>query len=254
MKINIKSTWIWYPGDFEIWQHLKISLRRKERQTSVPTFWKVDTYYPSVVFRKELNLDKPEKVKVYADGDFHIMLDSVRLRYAKDIIEIPKGKHTFSIAVANQNSIPAIFVKGETIKSDGSWEVTIYDQTWHKAGYWNLDSKEIPPSKFKLPVTEVFPVNIDKHKSSYFIDFDKEIYASLKLSTVSGKGNISIYYGESFEEAMSIDHCVLVDSCEAAGNNLEYTFELKAFRYANIVCEGKVSINKFSAFFVSTCH
>lgn len=126
-------------------------------------------------------------------------------------------------------------------------EVTIYDQTWHKAGYWNLDSKEIPPSKFKLPVTEAFPVNIDKHKSSYFIDFDKEIYASLKLSTVSGKGNISIYYGESFEEAMSIDHCVLVDFCEVSGNNLEYTFELKAFRYTNIVCEGKVSINKFSA-------
>lgn len=121
MKTNIKATWIWYPGDFEIWQHLKISLRRKERQTSVSTFWKVDTFYPSVVFRKELNLDKPEKVKVYTDGDFHIMLDSVRLRYAKDIIEIPKGKHIFSIAVANQNSIPAIFVKGETIKCDGSW-------------------------------------------------------------------------------------------------------------------------------------
>lgn len=249
MKKDIKPTWIWYPGDFEIWQHLKISLRRHERLTSVPAFWKLDTFYPSVVFKKDVSVDKPEMVKVYVDGDFHILLDNIRLRNAKDTVTIPEGQHTFSIAASNQHSIPSIFVQGETIVSDGSFEVTIHDQTWHKAGYWNLDNPEVPPSKFKLPVREVFPVDIDKRPYSYFLDFGKEIYASLKLEMVSGTGKISIYYGESLEEAMSTDHCVLVDFCEVLENKLEYTFDLKAFRYINIVCDGSVEIGKFSALF-----
>lgn len=249
MNNEMKPTWIWYPGDFEIWQHLKISLRRQERHTSVPAFWKLDTFYPSVVFRKKVSLDKPETIKFYVDGDFHILMDDIRLRYAKDRILIPEGLHTISVAVSNQYSIPSIFVQGETILSDGSWEATIHDQAWLKAGHWNLDDPKIPPSKFKLPVTEVFPVNVDIHPSIYFLDFGKEIYGGLKLDGISGKGNVAIYYGESIDEAMSVDHCVLVDFYEVDGNDLEITFELKAFRYAHIVCEGNVEVDKFSALF-----
>lgn len=249
MKKDMKATWIWYPGDFEIWQHLKVSLRRHERHTSVPAFWKLDTFYPSVVFRKNVLLDKPETVKIYADGDFHIILDGIRLRYAMDTIEIPEGNHALSVAVSNMQSIPSIFVQGETIVSDGSWEAAVYDQAWLKAGYWNLDDPKVPPSRFKLPFKEVFPVDTQRHSSSYFLDFGKEIYANLKLSEVSGNGSISVYYGESLEEAMSVEHCVLVDFCKAHENNTEYKFGLKAFRYVNILCEGSVKIDKFSALF-----
>jgi alpha-L-rhamnosidase len=98
-------------------------------------------------------------------------------------------------------------------------------------------------------VTEVFPVNIEKSNYSSFLDFGKEIYAALKISNVSGTGKIFIYYGESVDEAMSKEHCVLLDLCEVSGNNLEFNFELKAFRYVNIVCEGSVEVGKFSAFF-----
>lgn len=249
MKKSTKSTWIWYPGDFEIWQHLKISLRRRERLTSVPAFWRLDTFYPSVVFEKEVYLDKPEVIKVYVDGEFHILLDDIRLRDAKDTIEIPEGKHKLGISVSNQKSIPSIYVQGETIVSDNSWLVTCRDQFWHKAGYWNLDSAETPPSKFSLPCAEVFPEEIDMKPDSLFLDFGKEIYASLKLSNVSGTGNISIYYGESVEEAMSTDHCVHIDVCETLGENKEYTFLLKAFRHVNIVCDESVVIDKVSALF-----
>lgn len=244
-----KATWIWYPGEFEIWQHMKISFRRRERFSTFPPFWKLDNFYPGIVFRKEVYLDKTESIKVYVDGDFHISLDNNRLRYAKGIIEVPAGKHTLNIVVSNQHTIPSIFVQGETIISDDSWEATCYDGVWHKVGHWNLDCETSPPSEFKLPVTEVLPVQIEKLGSSYFIDFGKEIYASLKLTEVSGTGNINISYGESREEALAIDQCAQIDLCEAVEINNAYTFSLKAFRYVNIVCEGNVNLHKFSALF-----
>ncbi|MCM8711891.1 hypothetical protein M2651_12875 [Clostridium sp. SYSU_GA19001] len=249
MNNNIKATWIWYPGDFEIWQHLKISTRRNERNTIFPVFWKLDTFYPNVVFRKEVFLKKAEIVKIYVDGDFHILIDGIRQRNVDNIITVPEGNHTLSVAVTNQQSVPAIFVEGETIVSDGSWEVTIYDGNWPKAGYWNLYNKEVPPSKFKLPVIEIFPINVEKRSCSYFLDFGKEVYASLKLFKVCGNGKVFIYYGESVEEAMSPEHCVLLDYCEVSANNIEYDFKLRAFRYINIVCEENVEIGKFSAMF-----
>jgi hypothetical protein len=36
------AVWIWYPGDFEIWQHQKVSLRRREHKLRVPAFWRLD--------------------------------------------------------------------------------------------------------------------------------------------------------------------------------------------------------------------
>ena len=165
------------------------------------------------------------------------------------MVEIPAGQHSLSFAVSNQHSVPSIFVQGETIISDESWEASCYDRVWQKVGWWNLDLVEIPPSKFKLPEVEIFPVHVEIQTSSLFLDFGKEVYARLRLTEVSGTGRISVYYGESPEEARSLDHCVLIDLCEVAGENLEYTFQLKAFRYANIVYNSSIKINKFSALF-----
>lgn len=242
-------SWIWYPGDFELWQHMKISLRRQERLVSVPTFWRVDTFYPSVVFKKELNLLVPETVKIYADGKYHILLDNVRLRYAADIIEIPAGYHTLKIAVSNQITIPSILVQGTTVVSDAEWEATCYDGDWHKVGLWNLDSSEVPPSQFQLSLKEVFPVSTKKKSASYFLDFGREIYAHLKLSGISGGGNITVYYGESIEEANSPEHCVLLDHIDIAEIHDEQTFPLKAFRYVTIILNGSIQIDRFSAMY-----
>jgi len=249
MNKKPKATWIWYPGDFEMWQHMKISLRRKERLTTFPAFWRIDTFYPSVIFRKTISIDKPEKIKVYADGDFHIALNNRRLRYARDVVKMPAGRHILSIAVCNQHSVPAVFVQGETVFTDESWEVSCYDGVWQKAGLWNLDDPYVPPSKFSLPVKEIYPANVYNRPSSYFVDFGKEVYAALKLIDVSGTGSISCYYGESVDEAMSRDHCVLIDLCEVTGERNQYTFDFKAYRYVNVVYDGNVKIGKFSALF-----
>ena len=38
-----QATWIWYPGDYEIWLANKMENRRTDRGTFFPVFWKIDT-------------------------------------------------------------------------------------------------------------------------------------------------------------------------------------------------------------------
>lgn len=251
MNSNLIPTWIWYPGDFEIWQHNKISLRREDRQCVFPPFWKLDNFYVSVKFKKELDLEKPEKVTVFSDGNYSIGLDrnmciNTNLR---DTFTIPTGKHTLIVFAVNQFTIPSIYVKGETFVSDASWEVSYSNYDWLKVGYWNLDEVEVPPSRFRLPTKEIFPLGKEKNENSILADFGKDVYANLKFSNVTGSGKLTVYYGESLEEAHSKDRCVLLDTCIIEEGNQTYTLPLRAFRYANIHFDKNIILEDISALF-----
>src|SRR4030095_10908813 len=69
-----------------------------------------------------------------------------------------------------------------------------------------------------------------------------------RLHGVSGKGNVSIYYGESKEEALSPEHCEALDRLsinhpvkKETGPELS-----KAYRYVNIQYDGTVKIDSVS--------
>lgn len=46
------QTWIWYPGDYEIWLGNRMNNRRTERGAFFPPFWKTDSHY--VVVEQEI--------------------------------------------------------------------------------------------------------------------------------------------------------------------------------------------------------
>ena len=45
-----RATWIWYPGDFEIWLSNRVQTRRVERDISIPPFWRMDSHNVTVSF------------------------------------------------------------------------------------------------------------------------------------------------------------------------------------------------------------
>ena len=47
------QTWIWYPGDYEIWLGNQMNNRRTERGAFFPPFWKTDSHYVVVEFSKK---------------------------------------------------------------------------------------------------------------------------------------------------------------------------------------------------------
>lgn len=257
------ATWIWYPGDFEIWLSNQVQNRRSDRGSFFPVFWKVDSHYLLMEFHKQVNLAIPEEINMYAEGNYHLKLDGQILEGTPKKIIVPAGKHTLDIKVFCQANVPAIFVKGKTIVSDASWLVTFENKDWIDetvgasnisatkwviAGSWNFNDAAFPPSTFKLPVKPMHAKSVTKNGNARLVDFGKETFGFIKLHGIKGKGNITMFYGESKEEALSQKNALTLDKIFVlALNKKDSVMPLsKAFRYVNFITEDGISIDSVS--------
>lgn len=261
-----QDTWIWYPGDYEIWLSNQMQNRRTDRGTFFPVFWKVDSHYPLIDFHKEFYLLKPEEVDIYAEGTYNVKIDGQPLEGMPKKITVPSGKHKINIKVFNQAVVPAIYVSGETIFSDASWLVTFEDKEWIdetgktsdisatkwlNAGSWNFNEPTKLPSQFKLPVTPQSAVNVTKNGQAQLVDFGKETFGFIKLHGIKGKGNITLYYGESKEEALSEKGAVTLDrlSFQNSAKKDSVMPLSKAFRYVNVLADETIQVDSVSMLF-----
>ena len=247
-----KATWIWYPGDFEVWLGNIFNNRRTERGAMFPPFWKQDSHYPTVAFVKEVNLTEEENLNIVTEGTYNIAIDGKLQTHAI----VPAGHHTLCIKVWNQATPPALFVEGKTIHSDASWLTTYEDKIWidengtaHGSGIyvpvgsWNFDSPDTPPSTYRLKREELRPVRQEECPATTgtLYDFGQETFGYLII--VGLKGCVNVYYGESREEALDKEHCETLDHFRGHG----YTCvadSSKAFRFVYIEKEGGATYNE----------
>ncbi|HEX2628971.1 MAG TPA: alpha-rhamnosidase, partial [Chitinophagaceae bacterium] len=260
---GLVDTWIWYPGDYEIWLSNQMQNRRTDRGTFFPVFWKIDSHYPLVDFHKDFYLTEAEEVSIYAEGSYNVKLDGKPLEGTPNKITVPAGKHRINIKVFNQASVPAVYVTGRTIFSDATWLATFEDKewidetgktsdisatNWLNAGSWNFNDPDKRPSQFKLPVSAQRAVATTKNGNATLIDFGKETFGFVKLHGIRGNGKIVLYYGESKEEAMSEEGAMTLDRLQVNTTaKLDSVMVLsKAFRYVNIVADAGISFDSAS--------
>ncbi|WP_293312054.1 amylo-alpha-1,6-glucosidase [Pedobacter sp. UBA5917] len=258
-----KASWIWYPGDFDIYMSNVMQNRRTERGAFFPVFWKMDSHYVLVDFHKEFTLTQPEGVKLSVEGTYNVKIDGQAISGSPKSIQLPAGKHKLSLKVYNQAHVPAIFVQGKTVVSDESWLTTFEDKEWIdasgktsdksgttfvSAGSWNLNDPNQVPSQFKLPVAPQFAVKTEKVNHGAISDFGKETFGFIKVHGLRGKGRLAIYYGESKEEALSVDKCETLDNLDIdLAQKRDSIMPLsKAFRYVNVQSENDVSADSVS--------
>lgn len=263
MATTYKATWIWYPGDYEIWLGNKMNNRRTDRGAYFPPFWKQDSHYVTVEFSKAVGLTEDEELKIEAEGSYNIKIDGKMLFGMPKKITLAAGKHRINIKVHNQCTPPALYVDGKTVKTDGTWNVTFEDKEWidesgkasdtsstvyMPAGFYNFDNIEQHPSQFKLERERHEAVAADGN----VYDFGKETFGYAILKGIRGNGTINIYYGESKEEATDKDHCETLDKLEvcngvvtdlATNQTAEIADEYvlgnsKAFRFICVETEG----------------
>ncbi|MDB4919573.1 alpha-rhamnosidase [Mucilaginibacter sp.] len=258
-----KATWIWYPGDYEIWLGNKMQNRRTDRDSFLPVLWKMDSHYVLIEFHKDFNVPAAEEVKLNVEGIYNVKVDGQAFPGYPKSITVPAGHHKLSLKVYCQNHVPSIFVQGKTIVSDDTWLVTFEDKEWIdatgtvsdksgttylNAGSWNFNNILSPPSQFKLPTEPQYAVKSDKAPHSFFLDFGKETFGFVKLHGLKGRGKLHIYYGESKEEALSTDHCETLDELTVSEpHKKDSVMELsKAFRYINVQFDGSISVDSVS--------
>ncbi|MDU1903145.1 MAG: alpha-L-rhamnosidase C-terminal domain-containing protein [Dysgonomonas sp.] len=260
-KVN-SPTWIYYPGDYEIWLGNEMQNRRTERGGFFPPFWKMDSHYVAVEFSTKLDLPTAEEVEIYVEGKYNIKLDG-KILPAYDKMTIPTGKHNLNIKVYNQANVPAIFVKGKTFGSDNTWKVTFEDKEWIdesgkasdtssgttylSAGSWNFDSSDAPPSKFRLATTPMDAIKVEDRNKGILVDFGKETFGFVKFHNLKGKGKLSVYYGESPEEALDTEYCETLDYFDIDNSSQDFTTsDSKAFRYIYIEKDKDLFFDKVS--------
>ncbi len=261
-----QATWIWYPGDFEISLANQMQNRRTERSTFLPVFWKTDNHYVMVEFTKTFELAQQEQVAIAVEGEYNVKLDGKAFEASPTEITVPAGKHFINIKVYNQAHVPAIFVQGTSLFSDASWLVTFENKewidqsgktsdvsatSWVKAGCWNFTTISQLPSAFKLPVSKLSAASVTKGPHSILADFGRETFGFIQLHGVKGSGKLSIYYGESKEEALSTEHCETLDRLTLQLSEKKDTTMVlsKALRYVNLQYDEALSIDSVSVLY-----
>lgn len=224
-KKNI-PTWIWYPGDYEIWLGNEMNNRRTERGTFFPPFWKQDSHYVTVDFHKSFDLEKPETVQIRVEGKYLVKIDGKFQMGQPQELTIPAGNHIINIKVYNTTSPPAIYVGGENVYTDGTWLTTFEDMewvdesgkvsdmvatVWSPAGSWHFNSPDDRPSQYKLATEPQYAVSVEPRKHGDLIDFGRETFGYPVIHGLKGKGQLRLYYGESIEEALAVDVCQTLD-------------------------------------------
>lgn len=248
------STWIWFPGDFEVWLGNRFNNRRTERGAMFPPFWKQDSHWPTVEFSKTVRLESAETIRIATEGTFNLMLDGKLQFGMPEKFHIPAGEHKLNLKVHNQSTPPALFIEGPTIHSDSTWLATYEDKIWidengvaHGSGTyvpaacWNFNTIDEPPSAYQLARTEQETVSTEKHEAHILVDFGRETFGYLKFHGITGEGILHIYYGESREEALDHDHCETLDRIPLKEEKEFTTLHSKAFRYVDIVTEGTIA-------------
>ncbi|WP_123039602.1 amylo-alpha-1,6-glucosidase [Cohnella candidum] len=247
------ATWIWYPGDFEIRLHEKMSVKRKARDVMYPAFWRLDRHYSNVRFRCTYDLPQEEQIRILAEGTFSLYLDG-KDNYRSDdsVYTLPAGRHEITVSVFNDVEVPALYIEGTNFRTGTCWEANSYQNDWVAAGSWTFDSPQDRPSRFRLAVTPQEPAAVEIRDGHPLLDFGRETFGYLRFHNLQGSGKVRIYYGESEAEALSPDKCYNLDRFEAGAaavraNDGIFTLEdAKAFRYVWIHADPGVSWDRVS--------
>jgi len=248
-----EASWIWYPGDFELWLSSKIQVQRTERGMFFPPFWRMDRHTPLVTFFQTVELDEEETIDFCVEGDFNMMINW-KYVYDENITQItlPKGRHHIRFLVYNTVTPPAIWVKGKTVVSDKSWKTSRQSEIQHEklvnADSWLFNTPDNKPSEYQLATTPQSPVSVAKEHQSVLVDFGRETFGYIKLHGLKGKGTVTAWYGESEEEAKAGRDADTWDVFRISQpNTADFVSDRsKAFRFVRLTWDGDIGFDDVS--------
>ena len=244
----MNAEWIWYRNDYELMLANQCLTKRYERDVFVPPFWRMDYFHTNVKFIRQFSLKKEERIFIKANGKFNIIIDKIENpenKYVRDFngfLNLSEGNYKLTVSVYNEQTIPCLFVDGETVKSNSDFTVTCNDFEYVKADRGGFYDKDKPPVKFDFLLENTEPVKKTYNDNELHLDFGRESVAFIAFSGVKGSGKANIYYGETEEESRDKENCELIDTVDLSNDCM--TAIAKAYRYVTIDFSGGVTAEK----------
>jgi len=237
--VDNMAKWIWKFGDFEAYHNILVSTRRQTYGYGDPPVWKLYSPEPSVRFKKTVK-SRGGQIKITAKGSFVLFVynengEEISV-HRESIITLPTGNIEIVVRVANAIGLPCLYIEGD-IETDEDWFADDYSEKWQKVGCWDkLCKADDDPMVFPFEYNRIFAVNSKKVSGGLLYDFGKETFARLKISNL--KNPITIYLGESKEEALDKKWCVL----QLQLNPKDSVAILPAYAFRYIFIEDKSAI------------
>jgi len=264
---TVKGEYMWYPGQLSA--HLQQKRVKESGERCLNVGYPGKFYAPvfSTAFRKEINEPIETVVEWTSTGNVQLFIDNKEAAFTASSVTLQKGKHTVLLKVQTENNVPSIQVKlngkittegWKTSLDNKSWNVTETSPVFGTGGRMPLDDPEtiieIKP-KTILPVRNA-TIEGDKitvGKNGYvLIDF-YHIEMGKVSFTAAGKGKLTVFVGESPEEALNENtkffEQVAIPLYSLTATATQITLPERAVRYLKIVSdEGcEISSVKFTA-------
>lgn len=229
-----KAKWIWPFGEFEIYHHMHLSMRRREFGCDYPSIWYVCRPELAAKFQTEFTAEDDFTLHVYSTGGGRIVINDTPFPVDSDI-RLKKGKYTLTAEIYSFDSFPAIFADSEYVKTDTDWTTLLYGigqaPTAAEPEFTSADSS---PANFPFEYTPLVKVAEEKINGGVLFDFGRESFGEITLENTDDCGEITIVFGESRAEALDFENATVRD-------RLSGEFDKKrpacAFRYVFVSSE-----------------
>lgn len=215
--------WIWYPGDFELYHAMKQNFSRVERGYTWPAFWKSEGFRNRVVFQRTYLLKEDTSfLTVSRAAGFCLVKGrqgkmSCEKKYPFGTrISCGPGEVSISIHAACIEEFPSVFIDGDVIYSDGGWMVHDYAKEAVSAGYCRYFTKPSQnPVKWDYSEKIYQPLRVTDTGEGVLFEFETELTAVIQVESAAVKlqsrqlpfSELTVFCGESREEALDLEHC-----------------------------------------------
>ncbi len=204
------SSWIWRFGDFEMYHHLLVQGRRRNRGANYPAVWKLYSPEPTVRFKKDIQTEGGH-ISIRTTGPFRVVLlpemstggYSMEEYVGTAELDLHAGEYSLIITVQAIDTFGALYVSG-LVETDGTWEADDVTGDWTPAECSPLyTDPDVLPTVFAFDRIPEEPVAKEAVNGGVLYDYGKELMAELTVTGTSGR-DLVISFGESREEALDI--------------------------------------------------
>lgn len=241
----VMAKWIWYHGDFEIYQAMKQNFDREERGMKWPAYWYTSNWNHNVSFFKEYRLTDATTFKTEIQGEGYGKLvnlkDHEETKFAlTESMTCPAGHYRIEIYVANLAGLPCAYVQGKIIKSDASWQASNFLGEASDVGTSRyFDQVDQNPMQFVYTHELRQALKNETVNGGTLLDFGHDLTAKTRIAFNQGFRSVTLCYGESRTEALDVQDTYLKHQIREKNDPFgtyneatqTYTTKLRAFRY-----------------------
>lgn len=207
------SFWLWYPGDFELYHALQQNFSRIERGYGWPAFWKSEGFRNRVVFRRSYTLKNPASFVVHSKAIGYVLVEQNGREHKypfEQWISCSAEPMRIFVHVGRIDAFPCIYVEGDAVCSDDGWLVEDYAAPAVPAGHSKYYTRPCQdPAEWEYSEKLYLPVRTERVQGGTLYEFETELTAVLWVQCPAGQSaeNLTVYCGESREEALDPQHC-----------------------------------------------